>query len=100
MVLTNPNIRVPVFIALKEGDEIQFGKGSEGKKLNNGPNPILYNLQLAAARVLKMSGAADITLQWKDHADDDGCYPLFIDSEEYCDMFDAKLLLSGRAVVA
>ena len=43
-----------------------------------------------------MSGAADIILEWKDQADDDG---LFISSEEFCDMVDAKLLLSGRAVV-
>ncbi|KAF8550976.1 hypothetical protein OG21DRAFT_1487340 [Imleria badia] len=83
-----------------EGDEIQFGKGPKGKKLNNGPIPRLCNLQLAVARVLKMSGAADVILEWNDRADDDGCYHLFVDSEEYCDMLDAKLFLSGRAVVA
>ncbi|KAI9568494.1 hypothetical protein HD554DRAFT_2098570, partial [Boletus coccyginus] len=55
---------------------------------------------LAVVRVLKMSGAADIILEWKDHADDDGCYRLFIASEEFCDMLDAKLFLSGRATVA
>ncbi|KAG6379321.1 hypothetical protein JVT61DRAFT_11778 [Boletus reticuloceps] len=100
MIPTNPNIRAPGFITLKDGDEIQFGKGPEGKKLHDGPLPNLCNLQLAVARVLRMSGAADIILEWKDHADDDGCYRLFIASEEFCDMLDAKLFLSGRAVVA
>ena len=47
-----------------------------------------------------MSGAANIILEWKDHADDDGSYRLFIASEEFCDMLDAKLFLSGRAVLA
>ena len=46
-----------------------------------------------------MSGAADIILEWKDQADDDGLFHLFISSEEFYDMVDAKLLLSGRAVV-
>ncbi|KAI9573140.1 hypothetical protein HD554DRAFT_2276719 [Boletus coccyginus] len=100
MVPTNPNTRAPGYITLREGDEIQFGKGPEGKKLNNGPIPRLCNLQMAVARVLKMSGAADIILQWKDHADTDGHYRLFIASEEFCDMVDAKLFLSGRATVA
>ncbi|KAF8419964.1 hypothetical protein L210DRAFT_3510620 [Boletus edulis BED1] len=48
----------------------------------------------------EMSGAADIILEWKDHADDNGSYCLFIASKEFCDMLDAKLFLSGRAVVA
>jgi len=85
---------------LREGDEIRFGKGPEGKKLNNGPIPRLCNLRLAVARVLKMSGAADIILEWKDHADIDGHYRPFITSEEFCDMLDAKLFLSGRTIVA
>ena len=99
MVPTNPNTS-PGFITLREGDEIQFGQGPQGKKLNNGPITRLCNLQLAVARVLKMSGAADIILEWKDHADDDGCYHLFAASKEFCDMLDAKLFLSGRAMLA
>ena len=47
-----------------------------------------------------MSGAADIILEWKDQADDDGCYRRFIASEEFCDMLDAKLFLSSRAMLA
>ena len=71
----------------------------KGKRLGTGPIPRLCNLQLAVARVLKMSGAADIILEWKDEADDDGLSRLFISSEEFCDMLSAKLLLSGRAGV-
>lgn len=89
-----------MYITLKEGEEIEFGLGVDGKQLNYGPIPRLCNLQLAVARVLKMSGAADIILEWKDQADDDGCYRLFIDSEESFDMLDAKLFLSGKAIVA
>ncbi|KAF8558054.1 hypothetical protein OG21DRAFT_1405907 [Imleria badia] len=100
MISTKPNIHSPGFITLRDGDEIQFGKGSDGKKLNNGPIPRLCNLQLAVARVLKMSGAADVILEWIEHADDDGCYCPFIASEEFCEMLDAKLSLSGRAMVA
>ncbi|KAG6379300.1 hypothetical protein JVT61DRAFT_11755 [Boletus reticuloceps] len=98
-VPTNPGIHGLFFINLRDGEEIQFGKGPEGKKLGNGPTPRLCNLQLAVARVLKLSGAADIILEWKDLADDDGYYRPFIASEEFCDMLDAKLFLSGRAVV-
>ena len=47
-----------------------------------------------------MSGAADIVSEWKEQADDDGYSRLFISSEEFCDMLDAKLFLSGRATVA
>jgi len=72
----------------------------EGKQLGTGPIPRLCNLQLAVAHVLKMSGAADIILEWKDEADDDGLSRLFISSEEFCDILNAKLLLSRRAVVA
>jgi len=72
----------------------------EGKQLGTGPILRLCNLQLAVARVLKMSGAADIILEWKDEADDDGLSRLFISCEEFCDILNAKLLLSGRAVVA
>jgi hypothetical protein len=90
----------PGFITLREGDEIRFGRGVEGNELKIGPIPRLCNLQLAVARVLKMSGAADIILEWQDQADDDGLFHLFIASEEFCDMVDAKLLLSGRVVIA
>ncbi|KAH9987610.1 hypothetical protein BJV74DRAFT_841160 [Russula compacta] len=78
---TNPTVpqkRGPGFITLREGDEIQFGRGREGEQLNKGPIPRLCNLQLAVARVMKMSGAADIILEWKRQADDEGFPRLFI----------------------
>lgn len=99
MIPSRPNQSGPGYINLKEGDEICFGHGAEGKELGTGPMLRLCNLQLAVARVLKMSGAADIILEWKDEADDDGLSNPFISSEEFCDILNAKLLLSGRAVV-
>ncbi|KAH0835047.1 hypothetical protein J3R83DRAFT_10784 [Lanmaoa asiatica] len=39
MVPTDPIIGAPGFIALKEGDEIQFGEGDEGKKLKQWTHP-------------------------------------------------------------
>ena len=48
-----------------------------------------------------MNATADIILKWEDNADDDGCSHLFIaGSEGYCDILDAKLLLTGRAEIA
>ena len=99
MIPSRPNKSGPGYINLEEGDEICFGHGVKGKRLGTGPIPRLCNLQLAVARVLKMSSAADTILEWKDEADDDGLSRLFISSEEFCDMLSAKLLLSGRAVV-
>ena len=99
MVSTEP-IPAPGYIILKEGDEIHFGNGPDGEELNHGPIAILCNLQLAVARVLTMSGAADVILQWKDQADDSGYNGLFLASEESFDMLDAKLFLTGRAMVA
>ena len=43
-----------------------LGQGPDGERLNKGPLPKLYNLQLAVARVLKMSAAADIILGLED----------------------------------
>ena len=53
----------PYPVSLKDGDEIMFGKGPDAEMLGKGPTPILCNLQLAVARVLKTSGAADGILQ-------------------------------------
>jgi|SRR6266545_7028342 len=99
MIPSIPNQLGPGFINLREGDKVCFGWGAEGKKLETGSIPHLCNLQLAVAHILKMSGAADIILEWEDQADDNGLFCLFISSEEFCDMVDAKLLLSGRMVV-
>ena len=100
MIPSVPKKVGPGFIALTEGDEIRFGGGLEGEQLKKGPIPRLCNLRLAVARVLKMSGAADIILKWKDEADDDGISRLQLDSDEFCDILSAKLSLSGRAVVS
>jgi len=69
-------------------------------QLNKGPSPKICNLRLVVARVLKMSGAADLILKWKDEADDNGLSRLQIPSDEFCDILSARLHLSGRAVVS
>ena len=84
---------------MKDGDEIAFGKGPDGERLDKGPNPILCNLHLAVARVLRASGAMDVITEWQDEADDSDFPHSFLASEEFCQILDAKLLLSGQAVV-
>ena len=49
----------PGFIRLQDGDRIEFGLGTEGSRLGVGPLPLLCNLQLAVARVLKIHRAVD-----------------------------------------
>ena len=83
-----------------DGEIISFGMGTEGTQLGGGPLPYLCNLKLAVARVMHMSGAADVILQWKDEANDDGMPHNFIASEEFCDILDARLLLSGQVLAA
>ncbi|KAF8497140.1 hypothetical protein F5888DRAFT_1889780 [Russula emetica] len=50
---------VPCFITLKDGDEIQFGRGSGGRSIAL-PDPRACNLHLAIARVFAASGAAEV----------------------------------------
>jgi hypothetical protein len=59
---------------------------------------LLCNLQLAVARVLKMSGAADIITQLMEDADDSDFPHNFLASETFCDILDAELLLEGICV--
>jgi hypothetical protein len=59
---------------------------------------LLCNLKLAVARVLKMSGAADIIAQLMEDADDSDFPHSFIASEDFCDILDAKLLLKDTCV--
>lgn len=47
-----------------------FGLGSGGLRLGGGPLPLLCNLHLAVARILKMSGAAEVIAQLMEDADD------------------------------
>ena len=58
---------------------------------------MLCNLRLAFARVLKMTGAAEIIAQLMEDADDSYLPPNFLasESENFCDILDAKLLLEG-----
>ena len=90
----------PISITKVDGNKILFGGGPDGSKLGNGPLPMLCNLKLAIARVVKISGAVDIIMQWKDKADDEDIPHNFIASEEFCDILDAKLHLSGHVLLA
>jgi len=83
----------PSIIRLRDGDRIEFGVGTEGSRLGVGPLPLLCNLQLAVARVLKMSGAADIITQLMEDSDDSDFPHNFIASNDFCDILDAKLVL-------
>jgi hypothetical protein len=76
-----------------------FGQGPKGERLGLGPLPLLCNLQLAVARVLHMSGAAEVIAQLKDEADDTDFSKVYFMSEDFCDILNAKLLISGRALV-
>ena len=51
------------------------------------------------ARVLNMSGAAEIIAQLKDDADDTDFSNVYLVSEDFCNILSAKLLMSGRALV-
>jgi hypothetical protein len=46
-----------------------------------------------------MSGAADMIAQLKDDADDTDFFDVNLASEDFCDILDAKLLISGRVLV-
>ena len=47
---------------------------------------------------MKVSGAADIISELQDEADDRDFPRVFIASEKFLDILDAKLILSGRAI--
>jgi len=89
----------PGLIQHCDGNEIQFGGGDDADKLGRGPLLLLCNLQLAVARVLKMSGAAEVIAQWRDDADDMDFPYIYHFSEDFSHILTAKLLSSGRALL-
>lgn len=89
----------PGFIRLRDGDEILFGQGPEGDTFGIGPDPLLCNIQLAVARVLKMSGAVEVIAQLREDADDTDFPHNYVFSHEFCDLLTARLLLSGKALI-
>jgi len=88
-------VKGPGFICLCDGDQIVFGGGPEAARLGPGPNPLLCNLQLAVARVLRMSGAADIIAQIIDDGDDSDFPHVYIASPAFCNILTAQLQLAG-----
>jgi len=91
--------RGPGFITFHDGEEIAFGRGPEAAHLGPGPNPVLCNLQLAVARVLRMSGAAGLIAQIMEDGDDSDFTRAYISSPAFCDVLTARLLTSGRALI-
>ena len=89
----------PGLIRHCDGDEIQFGGGDDADKLGRGPLPLLCNLQLAVACVLKMSGASEVIAQWRDDADDMDFPYIYRSPEDFSHILMAKLLSSGRALL-
>ena len=85
----------PAFINLRDGDEIRFGGGVKGETLGSGPLPLLCNVQLAMARVLHMSGAAEVVMQLNWDADDSDTPHVYVASDYFCDILHAKLLLQS-----
>jgi hypothetical protein len=71
-----------------------FGQGPKGEHLGLGLLPLL-----AVARVLNMSGAAEIIAQLKDDADDTDFLNVYLVSEDFCNILNTKLLMLGRALV-
>ena len=88
----------PGLICIEDGEEILFGEGPEGKQLE-GPNPVLCNIHLALARVMKMSGAAEVIMQLIEDADDSDFPQSYVASQEFCDTLNAKLLLTGVCIL-
>jgi hypothetical protein len=84
----------PGLISVLHGGEILFQAGPERKQLE-GPKPMLCNLHLAVARVLHMSGAAEVIMLMTEDADDSDVPQSYVASVEFCDTLDAKLLLTG-----
>jgi len=62
--------RIPRCVTLKDGDEIQFGRGSGGGTIVL-PDPWACNLHLAIARVFAASGAAEVVDKYLEDLGDD-----------------------------
>jgi hypothetical protein len=93
------SVKGPGYIHFHDGDQITFGKGPEATRLGSGPNPLLCNLQLAIARVLKMSGAAELIAQMMEDGDDSDFPHVYVASPAFCNILTAKLLTSGWSFV-
>jgi len=88
----------PGYITLRDGQDVKFGMGPEANRIGSGPDPLLCNLQLAVARVLKMSGAAELIAQMAEDADDSDFPRVYLVSDQFCDILTAKLLMLGQAL--
>lgn len=88
----------PAGINLRDGDEIHFGGGAKGDRHGGGPLPLLCNVQLAVARVLHMSGAAEVIMKLKEDSDDSDTPHAYLASDYFYDILNSKLLLQSIPV--
>ncbi|EDR03339.1 uncharacterized protein LACBIDRAFT_295301 [Laccaria bicolor S238N-H82] len=95
----NPNVG-PASINLRDGKEIHFGRGIKGERLGGGPLPLFCNVQLAVARVLRMSGAAEVVMQLRADSDDSDTPHAYVASDYFLDILDAKLHLQSIIVIS
>jgi hypothetical protein len=72
--------------------------GDDGKRLGGGPDPLLCNLQLAVARVMRMSGAAELIAEWQKDVDDADSQ-IRLTHQDFSDVLSKRLILSGRALI-
>ena len=79
---------------LRDGDQIFFGKGKDGQNFGGGPLPLLCNIRLAVARVLKLSGAASVIMRIKEAADDTDTPRYLLSPSGFLEILDAKLRLA------
>jgi hypothetical protein len=85
----------PGYIRFCDGNQVVFGGGPEAARLGSGPNPLLCNLQLAVARVLRMSGAAEVIAQMIEDGDDSDFPHVYIASPAFCNILTAQLQIAG-----
>ncbi|KIM76455.1 hypothetical protein PILCRDRAFT_826234 [Piloderma croceum F 1598] len=88
----------PGCIQLRHGDAISFGSG-QAEELGSGPSPVLCNLQYVVARILCMSGAAEVIAQLKYDADDSDIPYTELASTDFINILTAKLLLNSGQVL-
>jgi len=89
----------PGFIRFCDGDQVVFGGGPEAARLGSRPSPLLCNLQFAVARVLRMSGAAEVVAQMIEDGDDSYFPHIYIASPAFCNILTAQLQIAGGIVL-